>query len=43
MGNTWAVQQTAVATGFFATEKLEPGQLVKVAVAEEYSDPKPAP
>jgi predicted Zn-dependent protease len=41
-GNTWDVQQTAVVNGFFATEQLEPGQLVKVAVAEEYAAPKPA-
>jgi predicted Zn-dependent protease len=41
-GNTWDVQQTAVVNGFFATEQLEPGQLVKVAVAEDYTSPKPA-
>jgi hypothetical protein len=35
------VQQTAVVNGFFATEQLEPGQLVKVAVAEDYAAPKP--
>jgi predicted Zn-dependent protease len=35
--NTWNLQQTAVMNGIFADARLEAGQLVKVAVAEQYT------
>lgn len=35
-GNTWSLNQTAVMNGLFATDTLDHGRLVKVAVAEPY-------
>ena len=37
VSNTWNLQQTAVMNGIFADARLEAGQLVKVAVAEQYT------
>jgi predicted Zn-dependent protease len=42
-GNRWDVQRTAVMNGLFADQALEPGRLVKVAVAEKYQPRKEAP
>jgi predicted Zn-dependent protease len=41
--NTWDLQQTAVMNKIYATDRLEAGQLIKVAVAEEYAGPSKAP
>jgi len=35
-GNTWNVQETAVMNGIYANARLQPGQLVKVALPEDY-------
>ena len=35
-GNAWSINRTAVMNGLFATDTLQPGQLVKVAVAQPY-------
>jgi predicted Zn-dependent protease len=35
-GNQWPLQKTAVMNDVFATDALEPGQLVKVAIAQPY-------
>jgi predicted Zn-dependent protease len=34
--NRWDIQQTAVMNDLFANHVLDPGQLVKIAVAEDY-------
>jgi len=36
-GNAWPLQQTAVMNDLFANAPLEPGQLVKVAIAQPYA------
>ena len=40
--NTWDLQQTAVMNGIFTTDRLEAGQLVKVAVLKDYAAVEPA-
>jgi len=35
-GNRWPLNRTAVMNALFATDALEPGQLVKVAIAQPY-------
>jgi predicted Zn-dependent protease len=35
-GNAWSVNHTAVVNDLFATDTLEAGRLVKVAIAEPY-------
>ncbi len=39
--NRWDIQQTAVMNDLFATDQLEPGQLIKVAIEQSYrSEPE---
>ena len=39
-GNTWNIQQTALMNAVYATDKLEAGQLMKVAISRPY---RPSP
>jgi len=39
--NQWDLQTTAVYNGIFATDALEPGQLVKVAVSRLHTPDRP--